>query len=188
MQTNSEIKKIKNLLLNLLNKALNNISLNKKEFDFIVDIIEINPSILNDINFGPDMLFELIEKNDKLAAEILLKISSHKNFVDYISHFFTSKLSCNSLKVMYQLINKIEFPPFFITSYFKHIIKEFECENNLIIKKRFANIITYSLLFLLKNSHITIEMIPLSINAIFKEKYDVSNILELEELIKNGKN
>ena len=42
------------MLLKLLNKPINNESLSQKEFDFIIDIIDMYPDILDEICFKPD--------------------------------------------------------------------------------------------------------------------------------------
>ena len=62
-KNSSEITQIKKVLSNLLNKPFKNETLSQKEFDFILDIIEIDPDMLNEIGFKPDKFYELIDKN-----------------------------------------------------------------------------------------------------------------------------
>ena len=50
----SDITHGKKMLLKLLNKPINNESLSQKEFDFIIDIIDMYPDILDEICFKPD--------------------------------------------------------------------------------------------------------------------------------------
>ena len=179
---------IQDTLSNLLNKPLKNKSLNEEQFNFIIETIEENPNILKEIGFKPDNLFDLIEKNELLATEILYKLSNHNGFEDYLSLFLDKKWSINSLKVINKLIQKIEFPPQFITSYLKHIIKNFEAEPKKDQKKRLAKLISFFLINLLDHEHITINMIPPTISVIFEEKLKDLDIQKLQEKINTHKN
>jgi len=180
---------IQDTLSNLLNKPLKyNKPLNEEQFNFIIETIEENPNILKEIGFKPDNLFDLIEKNETLATEIFYKLSNHHGFEDYLSLFLYRKWSINSLKVINKLIQKIEFPSQFITGYIKHIIKDFEAEQKKDQKLRLARLISFFLLNLLDHEHITIDMIPPTINVIFSERNKDSDILQLQEKINNSKN
>jgi hypothetical protein len=179
---------IQDTLSNLLNKAIKNKSLNEEQFNFIIETIEENPNILKEIGFKPDNLFELIEKNELLATEVLYKISNSMGFEDYLSLFIEKKWSINSLKVINKLIQKIEFPAQFITTYLKHIIKNFETEPKKDQKRRLARLISFFLLNLLDHEHITINMIPPSISLIFEEKQKDPDIQKLQEKINTFKN
>jgi len=176
---------IQDTLSNLLNKPLKNKSLNDEQFNFILETVEENPNILKEIGFKPDNLFELIEKNETLATEILYRMSNHNGFEEYLTLFIDRKWTINSLKVINKLIQKIEFPPEFITSYLKHIIKNFDSETKKEQKNRLAKLISFFLINLLDHEHITIDMIPPSIDTLFKEKNKDPDIHKLEEKIRN---
>ena len=179
---------IQDTLSNLLNKPIKNKSLNEEQFNFIIETIEENPAILKEIGFKPENLFDLIEKNELLATEIFYKLSSYSGFEDYLSLFLNRKWSVNSLKVLNKLIQKIDFPATFITTYIKHIIKNFESEPKKDQKKRLAKLISFFLINLLDHEHITINMIPSTINIIFDEKLKDPDILKLQEKINTSKN
>ena len=179
---------IQDTLSNLLNKPLKNKSLNEEQFNFIVETIGENPTILKEIGFKPENLFELIEKNELLATEILYKLSSYNGFEDYLSLFLYRKWSVNSLKVLNKLIQKIDFPEQFISTYLKHIIKNFENEPKKDTKKRLGKLISFFLINLLDHEHITVTMIPSTINIIFEEKLKDPDILKLQEKINTPKN
>ncbi len=188
MEINNQIKKIQDTVLDLLNKAIIEDKLNEKEFDFIVEIIGINPNILKDINFGPEILWELIEKNELLAIEIFFKISQNIIFENYIYCFLKNKFSIKSLYVMFKLILRIDFPSRFLYHYFDHIIDEYKLEINLNNKKRIARFLSCMICNLLENEHITFEAVPPSIKEFFKENFNDSKISELEKMINNSKN
>ena len=180
---------IQDTLSNLLNKPIKNKSLSEEQFNFIIEIIEENPNILKEIGFKPDNLFELIEKNELLATEILYKLSNHNGFEDYLTLFISKKWTINSLKVINKLIQKIEFPSQFITTYLKHIIKNYEEEQKKEAKVRLAKLISFFLMNLLDHEHITFDMIPSTINIIFSEKTNKDpDILKLQEKINAFKN
>ena len=61
----------------ILNKPLNNKPVTDEQVKYILDIISENPKILVEIQFTPDSLMRLMEKNHTLATDILLKISKH---------------------------------------------------------------------------------------------------------------
>ena len=65
-----------------MNKIINNstISLSDDQIKYILDKISDNPKILTEIEFTPDCLMKLIEKNTKLATDILHKISKDECF------------------------------------------------------------------------------------------------------------
>ena len=179
---------IQDTLSNLLNKPIKNKSLTEEQFNFIVEIIEENPNILKEIGFKPDNLFELIEKNELLATEILYRLSNHNGFEDYLTLFISKKWTINSLKVVNKLIQKIEFPSQFITTYLKHIIKNYEEEQKKEAKTRLAKLISFFLMNLLDHEHITYDMIPPTINAIFSEKTNKDpDIMKLQEKINTFK-
>ena len=179
---------IQDTLSNLLNKPLKNKSLNEEQFNFIIETIEENPNILKEIGFKPDNLFDLIEKNELLATEIFFRLSNQTGFEDYLSLFLEKNWSVNSLKVVNKLIQKIEFPSQFITSYLKHIIKNFESETKKDQKKRLAKLISFFILNLLDHEHITIDIIPPSINSLFSEKHKDPDIQKLQKKKKKNKN
>ena len=179
---------IQDTLSNLLNKPLKNKLLNEEQTNFIIETIEENPNILKEIGFKPDNLFELIEKNELLATEIFFRLSNQTGFEDYLSLFLEKNWSVNSLKVVNKLIQKIDFPSPFITSYLKHIIKNFEDETKKDQKKRLAKLISFFILNLLDHEHITIDIIPSSINCLFNEKQKDPDILQLQEKINAYKN
>lgn len=61
----------------ILNKPLNNKVITEEQMKYVLDILAENPNILAEIQFTPDNLMHLIEKNPNFAAEILLKISKN---------------------------------------------------------------------------------------------------------------
>ncbi len=61
----------------ILNKPLNNKAVTDEQIKYVLDIISENPQILIEIQFTPDSLMRLMEKNHTLATDILLRISKH---------------------------------------------------------------------------------------------------------------
>ena len=179
---------IQDILSNLLNRPLKNKSLNEEQSNFIVETIEENPNILKEIGFSPNNLFDLIEKNESLATDIFFKLSNHSGFEDYLTLFLDRDWSVNSLKVVNKLIQKIEFPSQFITGYLKHIIKNYESEGKKDQKNRLAKLISFFILNLLDHEHITISMIPKTIDNLFNEKSRDPDVLKLQEKLKGLKN
>jgi hypothetical protein len=182
-QRNIDITPVKKTLLKLLNKSLNKEILNEKEKKFIIDVIKINPQILKEIGFSPESMFELIEYNESLANEILFFLSSYEGFENYMALFLIRKWSVNSMKVINKLIQRIAFPPEFISSYLKYIIIQFKNETNVYTKERLGKIFGFFILNLLNHNHITIDMIPPSINLLFNEEYNDKEILLLRKKI-----
>ena len=191
-QKNIDITPVKNTLSKLLNKQLNNELLNEKEKNFIIQVIKINPHILKEIGFNPESIFELIEKNEALANEILFYLSTCDGFENYMMLFLDRKWSVNSMKVINKLIQRIAFPPQFISLYLKYIIVQFKNEINMNTKERLGKIFGFFILNLLNHNHITIDMIPPSINALFNEEYNDKEISLLRKKIyeyrRNNKN
>ena len=176
---------IQDTLSNLLNKPLKNKTLNEEQFNFIIETIEENPNILKEIGFKPDNLFELIEKNENLATEILCKIANHEGFEAYLNLFLEKKWTINLLKVINKLIQQIDFPRQFITAYLKHLIECYENESKKESKVRLAKLIAFFLINLLDHEHITTDMIPETISVIFNEKSKDNDILKLQEKLLN---
>ena len=176
---------IQDTLSNLLNKPLKNKTLNEEQFNFITETIEENPNILKEIGFKPDNLFELIEKNENLATEILCKIANHEGFEAYLNLFLEKKWTINLLKVINKLIQQIDFPRQFITAYLKHLIECYENETKKETKVRLAKLIAFFLINLLDHEHITTDMIPETISVIFNEKSKDNDIQKLQEKLLN---
>ena len=183
-----DITPVKNTLSNLLNKTINSIALKEKEFNFIIQIIEIYPYILDEIGFNPDRFHLLMEKNDNLATEIFFKLINCSLFEDYLSLFIEKNFSVNSLKIMNKLIQKIEIPSCFIKSYIRHIIMEYKNQIDIWQKERIAKLFSFFLLNLLDNKHITIDIIPISINEILDKDYKDPDITKLKERIISFRN
>ena len=184
-----DINPVKNSLLELLNKTIKGVPLNQKEFDYIIKVIEVYPNILEEINFNSEKFYELILKNDVLATEIILKITNTSTILqDYLALFFDKEFSVNLLKTLNKLIQKIEFPDSFIKLCLLHIIKEIKNETLLNQKKRMMTLFCFFILNLLDHEHITIDIIPPSINEILKEDYKIPECLQLKERIIPFKN
>jgi len=66
-----------------LNKIINNTSnsnISEEQTRYILDKISENPNILSEIEFTPECLMRLIEKNTKLATDIFHSISKNQCF------------------------------------------------------------------------------------------------------------
>ena len=187
-QSSYDISHVKKVLLNLLNKPFNNESLNQKEFDFIIDIIEIYPYILDEIGFKPDKFYVLMDKNEILATEILFKLINCNLFEDYLTLFIEKAWSVNSLKIINKLIQSVELPSCFIKLYLQHIIKEYKEQNSLEQKLRLAKLFSFFILNLLTHEHITVDVIPTSINIILDKNYKDPYIIKLRETIISYRN
>ena len=187
-KSNCDITPIKETLLNLLNKSIDNKLLNEKEFEFIVEIIGINPYILEEIGFKPDKFYQLMEQNELLATEIFIKLINCSLFENYLSLFVEKTWSVNSLKIINKLIQIIEFPSCFISLYMMHVINEYKKQNNLVQKERLAKLFSFFVLNLLNHEHITVDIIPSCINEIFDKNYQDPDVLKLKELIHSFRN
>lgn len=182
-QRTIDINPVKETLLKLLNNALKAKSLNEKEYNFIIKVMKVTPDILIEIGFGPDSIFELIEKNEPLASDILIHLSRSEGFENYMKLFLERKWSVNSIKAINKLIQHINFPPVFIRVYLKIIIVQFKNENNMIIKEKLGKLLSFFILNLLNHDHITFDMIPQSINLLFNEEYKDIDLLILKSKI-----
>ena len=176
---------VQDTLSKLLNKPLKNKTLNEEQFNFIIETIEENPNILKEIGFKPDNLFELIEKNENLATEILYKVANHVGFEGYLNLFLEKKWSINLLKVVNKLIQKIDFPRQFITTFLKHMITCYENEQKKESKVRLSKLISFFLLNLLDHEHITTDMIPESITTLISENIKEHDIQKLNDKLLN---
>ena len=68
----------------MLNKIINSSSpISDEQIRYILDKISENPNILTEIEFTPECLMKLIEKNSNLATEIIIKISKTQCFEEY---------------------------------------------------------------------------------------------------------
>ena len=176
---------VQDTLSNLLNKPLKNKTLNEEQFNFIIETIEENPNILKEIGFKPDNLFELSEKNENLATEILYKVANHVGFEGYLNLFLEKKWTINLLKVVNKLIQKIDFPRQFITTFLKHMITCYENEQKKESKVRLSKLISFFLLNLLDHEHITTDMIPESITTLISENIKEHDIQKLNDKLLN---
>ena len=122
-------------LNNLINRPLKNKSLTPEQIDYIIETIGENPNILKEINFTPDSIMKLIEKNDDLATQILYKISDYNGFEEYLSEFLTKNWSVNSMKVVSKIIQRIEIPDIFIRKYLQHIMDNYKNEKKKKVKQ-----------------------------------------------------
>jgi hypothetical protein len=174
-------------LNNLINRPLKNKSLSEEQINYILETIGENPNILKEINYKPECLMNLIEKNDDLATQILLKISNHNGFEDYLTLFLENTWTVNSMKVANKIIQKVEMPEAFITTYLKHIIENYKNEKKKENKTRLARLTAFFITNLLDHEHINIKMIPVQIDEIFSEKTKDEDIQKLQNKINQMK-
>ena len=174
-------------LNNLINRPLKNKSLSEEQINYILETIDENPNILKEINYKPECLMNLIEKNDDLASQILLKISNHNGFEDYLTLFLENTWTVNSMKVANKIIQKVEMPEAFITTYLKHIIENYKNEKKKENKTRLARLTAFFITNLLDHEHINIKMIPVQIDEIFSEKTKDEDIQKLQNKINQMK-
>ncbi len=72
-----------------MNKIINTSSpISDEQIRYILDKISENPNILTEIEFTPECLMKLIEKNSNLATEIIIKISKTQSFEEYILYIY----------------------------------------------------------------------------------------------------
>lgn len=64
----------------ILKKPLNDKPVSDEQIKFATGVIEKAPNILKEINFTPDDLMKLVDKNEKFASKILLSISKDEIF------------------------------------------------------------------------------------------------------------
>ena len=185
---NIDITPIKEILLKLINKASQSSPLKQKEYNFIFEIVKLNPNILLEIGFSHEDIYDLIEKDEYLVSNILLNISKSNEYELYLQYFLCKKFSVNSLKTVNKLIQRIEFPSVFIMSYLKKVIQDFKDESQPFLKERMAKLITFFILNLLSHEHITIDIIPSTINLFFNENYVFKELKVLQEKIYTYRN
>ena len=170
-------------LNNLINRPLKNKSLTPEQIDYIIETIGENPNILKEINFTPDSIMKLIEKNDDLATQILYKISDYNGFEEYLSEFLTKNWSVNSMKVVSKIIQRIEIPDIFIRKYLQHIMDNYKNEKKKESKTRLARLTAFFIINLIEHEHIGINIIPEEVNEIFNEKTKDDDIIKLKKTL-----
>ena len=170
-------------LNNLINRPLKNKSLTDEQISYILETIGENPNILKEINFTPDSIMKLIEKNDDLATQILYKISDYNGFEEYLSEFLTKNWSVNSMKVVSKIIQRIEIPDIFIRKYLQHIMDNYKNEKKKESKTRLARLTAFFIINLIEHEHIGIDIIPEEVNEIFNEKTKDDDIIKLKKTL-----
>ena len=58
----------------LLNQILSDTPLTKEDNKYIITTVNKNPNIIKNINFSPDQMMRLIEKDESLSFEILVVV------------------------------------------------------------------------------------------------------------------
>ena len=170
-------------LNNLINRPLKNKSLTDEQISYILETIGENPNILKEINFTPDSIMKLIEKNDDLATQILFKISDYNGFEDYLSEFLTKNWSVNSMKVISKIIQRIELPDIFIKKYLQHLMDNYKNEKKKESKTRLARLTAFFISNLIEHEHLGKNIIPEEVNEIFKDKIKDDDITKLKKIL-----
>ena len=170
-------------LNNLINRPLKNKSLTDEQISYILETIGENPNILKEINFTPDSIMKLIEKNDDLATQILFKISDYNGFEDYLSEFLTKNWSVNSMKVISKIIQRIELPDIFIKKYLQHLMDNYKNEKKKESKTRLARLTAFFISNLIEHEHLGKNIIPEEVNEIFNDKYKDDDIIKLKKIL-----
>ncbi len=170
-------------LNNLINRPLKNKSLTDEQISYILETIGENPNILKEINFTPDSIMKLIEKNDDLATQILFKISDYNGFEDYLSEFLTKNWSVNSMKVISKIIQRIELPDIFIKKYLQHLMDNYKNEKKKESKTRLARLTAFFISNLIEHEHLGKNIIPEEVNEIFNDKYKDDDIMKLKKIL-----
>jgi hypothetical protein len=170
-------------LNNLINRPLKNKSLTDEQISYILETIGENPNILKEINFTPDSIMKLIEKNDDLATQILFKISDYNGFEDYLSEFLTKNWSVNSMKVISKIIQRIELPDIFIKKYLQHLMDNYKNEKKKESKTRLARLTAFFISNLIEHEHLGKNIIPEEVNEIFNDKYKDDDINKLKKIL-----
>ena len=170
-------------LNNLINRPLKNKPLTDEQISYILETIGENPNILKEINFTPDSIMKLIEKNDDLATQILFKISDYNGFEDYLSEFLTKNWSVNSMKVISKIIQRIELPDIFIKKYLQHLMDNYKNEKKKESKTRLARLTAFFISNLIEHEHLGKNIIPEEVNEIFNDKYKDDDIIKLKKIL-----
>jgi hypothetical protein len=170
-------------LNNLINRPLKNKSLTDEQISYILETIGENPNILKEINFTPDSIMKLIEKNDDLATQILFKISDYNGFEDYLSEFLTKNWSVNSMKVISKIIQRIELPDIFIKKNLQHHMDNYKNEKKKESKTRLARLTAFFISNLIEHEHLGKNIIPEEVNEIFHDKCKDDDIIKLQKIL-----
>ena len=124
-----------------------------------------------------------MNKNENLATQIIFKLAKSNIIVGYLLMFVEKPCSINSLKVFNRLVQSIDLPSVYIKSYLGHIINEYKEELNLELKLRLGKLISFFILNLLELKHITVDIIPTSINIILDENDKNPDTVQLKKTI-----
>ena len=124
-----------------------------------------------------------MNKNENLATQIIFKLAKSNIIVGYLLMFVEKPCSINSLKVFNRLVQSIDLPSVYIKSYLGHIINEYKEELNLELKLRLGKLISFFILNLLELKHITVDIIPTSINIILDENDKNPDTVQLKKTL-----
>jgi hypothetical protein len=91
------------------------------------------------------------------------------------------------MKVANKIIQKVEKPEAFITTYLRNIIENYKNEKKKENKTRLARLTAFFITNLLEHEHINIKMIPTEIKEIFLEKTKDEDIQRLQNKINQMK-
>jgi len=77
---------------------------------------------VDEIEVNVELLQKLVENNNKIASQLLIKIAKEKDLTQYLEKISSLDLTLQSLEVVNDLINNVQLPKEFIDIYVSNII------------------------------------------------------------------
>lgn len=170
---------------NLLNRQMRNKPLTEEQSTYLIEVINENPNILKEINFTPENLMLLVEKNHNLSGDILLALSKGIFFEKYLEIFLQKKWTVKSLIVISKILQKCDMPEKFICSYLNHIIQNCTEESQSDSRTRLAKLISIFITNLVENDHIKVEIIPTTVEKILNDLTGAEEYTKLKQILDN---